>query len=865
MTQSHIASRPLPSGPGHRVKLIPLAVHHASATCWGRPWRRRALSLPATRELTFKGIRLPPQALRSWLHLLAKTGLMFRRPAAVSTLIKPEEPDASPTIAGLGFELCTEMILDFAQVARLSRQRVADEQAEAHSGETSDDSGQDQEVPSVASETDLNEPVELGLPDTVPPDSVDLDFLQHHLANASSDAGKVPAEPELPGLVGLVKSPATAAEPVEQLVAQAKAFHETRGAAVPSLVVTADLVTADTAEQPVSEGVELIQRQEAEMSTEVLLDGAVAADVVEQPVSQAMERSVPQETEVPVAVAMGETASAGVVELPAVESMAIAEPQVAEKPATVLMDEPVAADVEQPTSQAMERSAPQEEEVPVVAVTDEAASAGVVELPAAESMAIAEPQVAEEPATVLMDEPVAADSEQPASQAMELSVPQEEEVPVVAVTDEAASAGVVELPAAESMAVAEPQVAAEPATALMDEPVAADVVDQPVSMEISPHQQAEVPSVVVLDEPISEGVVEQSVSEAQELPAPAAMAFAQPREVDVPSIDLQCVIAEQDQVKELEMTEPVALDQAQGSIPDADAASAYELLEALASSLAEASHATVIDTAAAHASDEPAFAPAARTQDGWEAANSNLEAAVLQGILIHKESAMTELHDVLPETDMPPGASVPITSAELQEVAAALSVPQLDADPDDVLSDVQSTLNSLAGMAQGLSQQKQAAGRLQEELDEWSNQLLERERLAGDKEEHLLQLESHLKEAKANLDRMASENTRLLAERSEALKDLAQTVDLRDKATAKRAESIQIEQQRIDEQSANLRARASELDERESSLKRKSEELGVRLKQLQSAKDKFSTIVKSFNETVQFNSTLSAISKTVVE
>jgi DNA repair exonuclease SbcCD ATPase subunit len=244
--------------------------------------------------------------------------------------------------------------------------------------------------------------------------------------------------------------------------------------------------------------------------------------------------------------------------------------------------------------------------------------------------------------------------------------------------------------------------------------------------------------------------------------------------------------------------------------------------------------------------------------------HNNLEAVALQGTLIQKESAMTEVQEVVTATE-PQGQTVPITAAELQEVAATLSVPKVEADPDDVLSDVQNTLNSLAGMAQGLTQQKQAAGRLQDELEEWNNQLLERERLASDKEARLAQLDDHLLQAKTNLDRLAAENNRLLTERSEALKQLAQSVDQRDKSTLKRAEAMQVEQQRIDEQAATLRSRASELDERESSLKRKSEELAVRLKQLQSAKDKFSAIVKSFNETVQFNTTLSAISKSVIE
>lgn len=350
---------------------------------------------------------------------------------------------------------------------------------------------------------------------------------------------------------------------------------------------------------------------------------------------------------------------------------------------------------------------------------------------------------------------------------------------------------------------------------------------------------------------------EATVAAAFEQPAPEAMAFAEQQTVETPDVVVQG--GAWDQQAESAKTEPAGADQSPDPVPDPDELSVFEYLEAMVSSLEAVGHSAAIGAASAATSDEPA----AQAVDAPEAKNSNLEAA-LQGTLIQKESVMTEMHDVMPETDMP-GASVPITSAELQEVAAALSVPQLDADPDDVLSDVQSTLNSLAGMAQGLSQQKQAAGRLQEELDERTSQLQERERLANDKEARLLQLENHLKEAKTNLDRMAAENNRLLAERSEALKELAQTVDLRDKATLKRAESIQLEQQRIDEQSASLRARASELDERESSLKRKSEELGMRLKQLQSAKDKFSAIVKSFNETVQFNSTLSAISKNVIE
>ncbi|MDN6859908.1 hypothetical protein QO207_25245 [Pseudomonas sp. CAN2814] len=225
-----------------------------------------------------------------------------------------------------------------------------------------------------------------------------------------------------------------------------------------------------------------------------------------------------------------------------------------------------------------------------------------------------------------------------------------------------------------------------------------------------------------------------------------------------------------------------------------------------------------------------------------------------------KEHEMSEIPEATVE-DIIPHAEIP----ELEETGAALIVPRLETEPDDVLSDVQSTLNSLAGMAQGLTQQKQATVRLLDELEERSNLLQERERQVDEKEERLRQMENHLKDAKTNFDRAAADGNRLLAERSEALKELAQTVDARDRATLKRAEAVQAEQQRIDGISAGLRARVSELDERESALKRRTEELALRLKQLQGAKDKFSAIVKSFNETVQFNSTLSAISKTVTE
>ena len=88
-------------------------------------------------------------------------------------------------------------------------------------------------------------------------------------------------------------------------------------------------------------------------------------------------------------------------------------------------------------------------------------------------------------------------------------------------------------------------------------------------------------------------------------------------------------------------------------------------------------------------------------------------------------------------------------------------------------------------------------------------------------------------------------------------------MDGRDRATAKRAEVLQKEQQNVERQIAQLRARAHDLDEREAGLQRHSADLAARFKQLLDAKERFGAIVKGFNETVRFNTTFSAISKTV--
>ncbi|MEP9320414.1 hypothetical protein ABKS89_24935 [Pseudomonas sp. LABIM340] len=197
-------------------------------------------------------------------------------------------------------------------------------------------------------------------------------------------------------------------------------------------------------------------------------------------------------------------------------------------------------------------------------------------------------------------------------------------------------------------------------------------------------------------------------------------------------------------------------------------------------------------------------------------------------------------------------------------VESAMTVRQSSAlETDGVLHDVQSTLDSLAGMAHGLSQQKLEIVKMREALEERRLATLERERQLAEREERLSQQEQRLQEEKQGIERVAEHNATVLAERSTALQALAETVDSRDRATTKRAEVLSQEQQSIDRQQNQLRARVQELDDREAGLQRQSGELADRFKQLLDAKERFGAIVKGFNETVRFNTTYSAISKTV--
>lgn len=221
-------------------------------------------------------------------------------------------------------------------------------------------------------------------------------------------------------------------------------------------------------------------------------------------------------------------------------------------------------------------------------------------------------------------------------------------------------------------------------------------------------------------------------------------------------------------------------------------------------------------------------------------------------------------HEELPTMNAQAQAANTEAANTRVSVESAVSTYQSSAlETDGVLHDVQSTLDSLAGMAHGLSQQKLEIVKMREALEERRLATLERERQLVEREERLSQQEQRLQEEKQGIERVAEHNAAVLAERSSALQALAETVDSRDRATTKRAEVLSQEQQSIDRQQTQLRARGQELDDREAGLQRQSSELADRFKQLLDAKERFGAIVKGFNETVRFNTTYSAISKTV--
>ncbi|WP_271408942.1 hypothetical protein [Pseudomonas sp. Q1-7] len=214
--------------------------------------------------------------------------------------------------------------------------------------------------------------------------------------------------------------------------------------------------------------------------------------------------------------------------------------------------------------------------------------------------------------------------------------------------------------------------------------------------------------------------------------------------------------------------------------------------------------------------------------------------------------------------DASSAAEVTPADDESQEEAAAVPAV-LGGDAESVLGEVQFTLDSLAEMAKGLTQQRLDAVRQQDGLDKRKAQLQEKERQLADKEEQLRLLEARLNRECSDLERSAEDSARALAERSAALKALAESVEARDRSTIKLAETLRQEKLRNDELAETLLRRADVLDEREAALNRRNDELTENFKQLVAAKDRFRALVKAFNETVQFNDTLNVISSAALD
>ncbi|MFR0691973.1 hypothetical protein ACLUTX_21435 [Enterobacterales bacterium AE_CKDN230030158-1A_HGKHYDSX7] len=917
MTTPHSAPRPATVGSEHRVKLIPLAIHNAIAATWGRTWRRRSLNLPAPRVMTFQGIQLPTQPLRSWLHLLSRAGMLARRPVPPRISIQPGSEDDAPTdIAELGFELSTEMILDFAQFARTARLKHEEDAVEETLEELS---AQASERVGSQAAGEVVEPA-FGPAEPLSVDAIDQEFHGISASDEFNDAAAIAEDPQLIASAEDLPSP-TASLPAdprmeessgvvvgsEPQVPAATEYPAAQGTSIG--LSERDVPAVESTAEAIADHVPVLSPEVLENAMSV--DALANQPVIESSMSLAAAAPAPEPTDTGVALMTVESGVPPLVEATEHLACEVEAPSLPEQPAAQCVAAPAELEgpalVAAPALEALDASAttlPEDPQqlAPLEDFTPEVAEPSLFDLPGEvsaqdeqEALHLAEVAIhdaAEAVAESVPQEPKLELAEDLMSAMVGPLLADQPALPSVTEPEATASA---EISAAERLEVTSPEItpvavpAEQTETAPITPPMvvtvtlrakprtnAADIAAQEPSSLQAPVESLLPEALPVAAQELAEesAIVAQVVVPNADLPGHGELELigsTESLDVRMQGAGMHWDLVEPLQPSDLESVELLESDLQPDALASSDGFAAEDSFEPIMASLADtlavlatASRASSSEGLEVQQPDESTALSVAYSSDVPKADDSNLE-AVLQGILIQKESVMTDMHDdVLAETK-PQDTTIPITSAELQEVAAALSVPQLDADPDDVLSDVQNTLNSLAGMAQGLTHQKQAAVRLQDELEEWNGQLQERERLAGDKEERLLQLENHLKQAKTNLDRMAAENNRLLAERSEALKGLAQTVDLRDKTTLKRAESIQLEQQRIDEQLAGLRTRASELDERESSLKRKSEELTVRLKQLQSAKDKFSAIVKSFNETVQFNSTLSAISKTVTE
>lgn len=251
-------------------------------------------------------------------------------------------------------------------------------------------------------------------------------------------------------------------------------------------------------------------------------------------------------------------------------------------------------------------------------------------------------------------------------------------------------------------------------------------------------------------------------------------------------------------------------------------------------------------------------------------AEAALPAGIEFGAVLEVDTALPEAIEavVVPEIEMSlPGPIEVIAVPENEAMKRESELPDLHNQDDferliatnvshdteyllQDVQDVQDTLGSLTGMANRLAEQKKDTLKQQKILHGRDTVLQEKERFLSVKEEDMRQLHKQLLHDRNLLGQEAESNAQMIAERSATLQQLAESLEARERANARRADLLQQENTRTDELSALLRKRLAQLQKRKGELERRGQELNENLKQLRSAKDRFSAIVKSFNETV---------------
>ena len=180
--------------------------------------------------------------------------------------------------------------------------------------------------------------------------------------------------------------------------------------------------------------------------------------------------------------------------------------------------------------------------------------------------------------------------------------------------------------------------------------------------------------------------------------------------------------------------------------------------------------------------------------------------------------------------------------------------PVLEVFEMDVGNVSQDTLGSLTGMANRLAEQKKGALKQQQLLDGRDLALQEKEHQWRDKEDDLRQRHKQVLHDRDLLAQASQDSAQMISEHSAALQQLTEDLDARERASARLFDLLQQENTRAEALSALLEARLAQLQKREGELQRGVLMLREHLKHLKNAKDRFSVLVKNFNQTAKLRS-----------